>query len=331
MFLSFQVRIKCRDYVEQIAIYRDRLAVRLPDKVKTCFCNSTREPVLRTVFSPYCSWRSTPKASPGLELSTLVGARTCTFTAAVACCEQTFPGRSDLLLELSYSKRSTPQAHPAPWALTTSSLSSVLTTPKKKVHVYELTHQEDKYDLRYRLKEKIYLPSKTPPTSSALASSAAQPGNAGESKADSKNDDLQKPGGRPSTIVDATPGSVAGGGGAGPNRGGGFLLVTWNNVILCEGRVLQLYKFTGEKVDELDGCVVPPGSGFLRDGEMVERCFVAPSRPGLARELWVEISTLLAKGGRNRPPRSCSSPTCIGYILRIVLWLQSLSARDNNV
>lgn len=28
-----QVRIKCRDYVGQIAIYRDRLAVRLPDKV----------------------------------------------------------------------------------------------------------------------------------------------------------------------------------------------------------------------------------------------------------------------------------------------------------
>ncbi|CAN0028092.1 unnamed protein product, partial [Choristocarpus tenellus] len=28
-----QVRIRCRDYVEQIAIFHNRLAVRLPDKV----------------------------------------------------------------------------------------------------------------------------------------------------------------------------------------------------------------------------------------------------------------------------------------------------------
>ena len=31
-----QVRIKCRDYVKKIAVYKDRLAVQLPDKVRGC-------------------------------------------------------------------------------------------------------------------------------------------------------------------------------------------------------------------------------------------------------------------------------------------------------
>lgn len=35
LLVAWQVRIKCRDYVEQIAIFRDRLAVRLPDKVSS--------------------------------------------------------------------------------------------------------------------------------------------------------------------------------------------------------------------------------------------------------------------------------------------------------
>ncbi|CAM9409830.1 unnamed protein product [Pylaiella littoralis] len=165
-----KVRIKCRDYVEQIAIFRDRLAVRLPDKV----------------------------------------------------------------------------------------------------HVYELTQHDDKYDLRYRLKDKIHLPSSTPPStsswsSSALISSAARSFNGADRSKKSSRDSgssqesLHGRGDRRSGSVD---GAEDGSGGGGQNGGrrfatATFLLVTWSNVILCEGRVLQLYDFSGTKVREwiLDAAV----------------------------------------------------------------------------
>jgi len=33
-----KVRIKCKDHVKKIAVYKDRLAVQLPDKVSLCLC-----------------------------------------------------------------------------------------------------------------------------------------------------------------------------------------------------------------------------------------------------------------------------------------------------
>ncbi|CAM9714504.1 unnamed protein product [Scytosiphon promiscuus] len=159
-----KVRIKCRDYVGQIAIYRDRLAVRLPDKV----------------------------------------------------------------------------------------------------HVYELTQRDDKYDLRYRLKDKIYLPPSSSssalttaissstgglnPLATTLSPSADNPG--GEQKQQEDDDRHQsKSGGhsrRPSADGNDDKGDST-----------SFLLVTWDHVILCEGRVLQLYDFSGTKVREwiLDAAV----------------------------------------------------------------------------
>ncbi|CAM9531119.1 unnamed protein product [Ectocarpus sp. 6 AP-2014] len=161
-----KVRIKCRDYVEQIAIFRDRLAVRLPDKV----------------------------------------------------------------------------------------------------HVYELTQHDDKYDLRYRLKDKIYLPSAVPSSSSSTLSSPASTISslavASSSRgSESKEDAARRQGSSSLHSQRLSTGSVDGLGGAprdaGDGGGSSFLLVTWNNVVLCEGRVLQLFDFSGAKVREwvLDAAV----------------------------------------------------------------------------
>lgn len=156
------------------------------------------------------------------------------------------------------------------------------------MHVYELTQHDDKYDLRYRLKDKIYLPSATPSTSPASVSSlplaarsglsslaASRPNQAGESK-----DDFRHPGSsssQQSRHRGGGGGRQVGGGGIDGTGGGGsrdrdggadlggrgeppttaFLLVTWSNVVLCEGRVLQLYDFSGTKVTTVGplGCV----------------------------------------------------------------------------
>ncbi|CAM9369469.1 unnamed protein product [Ectocarpus fasciculatus] len=159
-----KVRIKCRDYVEQIAIFRDRLAVRLPDKV----------------------------------------------------------------------------------------------------HVYELTQHDDKYDLRYRLKDKIYLPSAVPSSSSSTLSSSASTISslavASSSRGGESKEDAARHQGLSSLHSQRlSTGSVDGLGGATRDGGGSssFLLVTWSNVILCEGRVLQLFDFAGAKVREwvLDAAV----------------------------------------------------------------------------
>ena len=110
-----------------------------------------------------------------------------------------------------------------------------------QVHVYELTHQEDNFDLHYRLKDKIYLPPapKTPASVKPMESTEY----VGEGIEESKGAGSAGRGGR------------AGGGGSASaitsgcgNRESGFLLVTWNNVVLCEGNVLQLYDFAGVKV-----------------------------------------------------------------------------------
>lgn len=127
--------------------------------------------------------------------------------------------------------------------------------------MYELTQHDDKYDLRYRLKDKIHLPSSTPPStsswsSSALISSAARSFNGadrskkGSRDSGSSQESLHGRGDRRSGSVD---GAEDGSGGGGQNGGrrfatATFLLVTWSNVILCEGRVLQLYDFSGTKV-----------------------------------------------------------------------------------
>jgi hypothetical protein len=52
-----QVRIKCRDYVRKIAVYRDRLAVQLPDKVHVYEVCTKRLCTLRTLCKFYCSRR----------------------------------------------------------------------------------------------------------------------------------------------------------------------------------------------------------------------------------------------------------------------------------
>eukprot|EP00903_Cladosiphon_okamuranus_P013353 g12445.t1 len=179
-----KVRIKCRDYVEQIAIFRDRLAVRLPDKV----------------------------------------------------------------------------------------------------HVYELTQHDDKYDLRYRLKDKIYLPCATPSKSPATASSQPLAASSGvvslaaapSKRASESEDDLRHTGSSSHQSHRRGGGGQINGGTDGVGGGGSrdierdadqgvrgepattaFLLVTWSNVVLCEGRVLQLYDFSGTKVREwvLDAAV----------------------------------------------------------------------------
>ncbi|CAM9228975.1 unnamed protein product, partial [Ascophyllum nodosum] len=141
------VRIKCRDYVEEVAIFRDRLAVRLPNKV----------------------------------------------------------------------------------------------------HVYELTHPEDNYDLRYRLRDKIYIPSSRLLTAPSPITALTK--RTDEAKEDSKR-------------VSAMDGSSWARDGDGTSYTGvscerreidqtaSFLLVTWSNIILCEGNVLQLYDFAGIKIRE---------------------------------------------------------------------------------
>lgn len=136
------------------------------------------------------------------------------------------------------------------------------TPPPTQVHVYELTHHEDNYDLRYRLKDKLYLPSATTPATSSLATT---PPSILSSSIHARTDNQEvnnKPGmsqARGDRSGDATSGrseaAAAAGGGkadqAGATANGGsaaFLLVTSGNVVLCDGRVLQLYDFTGFKV-----------------------------------------------------------------------------------
>lgn len=48
-------------------------------------------------------------------------------------------------------------------------------SPIIKVHVYELTHHEDNYDLRYRLKEKIHVPSSKKGVSMMSSASSKMP------------------------------------------------------------------------------------------------------------------------------------------------------------
>lgn len=110
-----------------------------------------------------------------------------------------------------------------------------------QVHIYELTHQDDKFDLRYRLKDKIYLPTatKTPPSVTPIEAVE----HIGEGIEESKGAGSA-----------GWEGRGGGGGRAAVSTGGcgngesNFLLVTWNNVVLCEDNVLQLYDFAGIKV-----------------------------------------------------------------------------------
>lgn len=141
----------------------------------------------------------------------------------------------------------------------TSLLSSI-----SQVHVYELTQHDDKYDLRYRLKDKIYLPSSaTTPSKSSWSSSSAFASSAPGSSFNRADD--SKEGYRDSGLSqesnDSRGDRRSGSGDSGEDGNGGvvdndgrgstttaFLLVTWSNVIVCEGRVLQLYDFSGTKV-----------------------------------------------------------------------------------
>lgn len=123
--------------------------------------------------------------------------------------------------------------------------------------MYELTQHDDKYDLRYRLKDKIYLPSAVPSSSSSTLSSSASTISslavASSSRGgESKEDATRNQGSSSSHSQRLSSGSVDGLGGAsreaGDGGGSSFLLVSWSNVILCEGRVLQLFDFAGAKV-----------------------------------------------------------------------------------
>ncbi|CAB1116460.1 unnamed protein product [Ectocarpus sp. CCAP 1310/34] len=127
-----------------------------------------------------------------------------------------------------------------------------------KVHVYELTQHDDKYDLRYRLKDKIYLPSAVPSSSSSALSSASTISSLAVASSnrgsESKEDAARHQGLSSLHSQRLSTGSVDGLGGASRDAGGGggssFLLVTWNNVVLCEGRVLQLFDFAGAKASQ---------------------------------------------------------------------------------
>lgn len=121
-----------------------------------------------------------------------------------------------------------------------------------QVHVYELTHHEDKYDLRYRLKDKIYLPSVAPST---LSSFTMSPSHAGESKEEPKRFGLLLDGDRPGSEDGTKIGCRSGLGEGRTAEGPTFLLVTWSNVVLCEWKVVQLYNFAGTKVMK---CLAPP-------------------------------------------------------------------------
>lgn len=136
--------------------------------------------------------------------------------------------------------------------------------------MYELTQHDDKYDLRYRLKDKIYLASATttstspasaslPSTASGLSSLAATPSSRdGKSERNYKHPGPSQQsqrggGGRQAGSIDGPGGSRDTDGGAEQSGRGkaaatALLLVTWSNVVLCEGRVLQLYDFSGTKV-----------------------------------------------------------------------------------
>lgn len=117
-----------------------------------------------------------------------------------------------------------------------------------QVHVYELTHQEDNHDLRYRLKDKIYLPAKTLTSPSDSASIKTPSSRAGESKEESKGAGSRGRGERSGSGDGGASGIGEGGSGDAAAGQSAFLLVTWNNVVLCEGKVLQLYEFSGVKV-----------------------------------------------------------------------------------
>ena len=116
---------------------------------------------------------------------------------------------------------------------------------RPQVHVYELTHPEDNYDLRYRLRDKIYIPSSRLLTAPSPITALTK--RTDEAKEDSKR-------------VSAMDGSSWARDGDGTSYTGvscerreidqtaSFLLVTWSNIILCEGNVLQLYDFAGIKV-----------------------------------------------------------------------------------
>lgn len=113
--------------------------------------------------------------------------------------------------------------------------------------MYELTHHEDKYDLRYRLRDKFNIPAiapEVPPVSRSPATKHAS----GDTKTEAKHSDSQSRGQGNSSRSAAGGGKDALVGGGGGGGGGGFLLVTSSNVVLCEGRLLQLFDFSGEKV-----------------------------------------------------------------------------------
>lgn len=107
-------------------------------------------------------------------------------------------------------------------------------TQHVKVHVYELTHHEDKFDLRYRLKEKIAVTATVDKAAVSFAPehSAFTKGAAGGKRSEGTEEQ--------SDLVPAEN--------EGKYRGKSFLLVTWGHVVLCKGRVLQLYAFSGVKV-----------------------------------------------------------------------------------
>lgn len=110
--------------------------------------------------------------------------------------------------------------------------------------MYELTHHEDKYDLRYRLRDKFTAPATAPEVPPVSRSPTAHASSA-EAKAESTLQSESQSRGNRSEVHD---GSAASGKARDAIGGGGFLLVTSSNVVLCEGRVLQLYVFSGEKV-----------------------------------------------------------------------------------
>lgn len=115
------------------------------------------------------------------------------------------------------------------------------------MHVYELTHREDKYDLRYRLKEKVRIPSRSSTPLPTTPLSCEYPEGRGEgAQIDGSKGENHDAKGQTTTSgvpnASGLPWSRSG------EDGDSFLLVTWSHVILCKGRILQLYDFSGAKV-----------------------------------------------------------------------------------
>lgn len=108
--------------------------------------------------------------------------------------------------------------------------------------MYELTHHEDEHDLRYRLKDKICIASDSKASDRKRVVALAPSSTVAQDDVDGKRD----------TAVSENKGKDERGSSTDTDS---FLLVTCNHIILCEGPIVQLYDFAGNKVISGEHCL----------------------------------------------------------------------------